>query len=764
VNKGVFINCSRYLSTAIFYFILFSGCSLIHKQDSLLDLQDTPPNAELYSDALNPVALQCDTTVFPEDSVQLLLARAGALCEDTYYAAADSIYRSLLQQLNSGSSDSITDEYINEIVTVYSTIMPDTFIAPDEIAEQVFQQQMFQALDSLPYNAKDSTIVSRLINHSTLSYDIPIVWNKRVEKSLFYYITRNQGTIEYWKKRASIYLSFMKKMLADNSLPMDLAYLPLIESGFNPKAYSRSHASGIWQFIPSTGKLYGLRTNYWIDERRDPVRSTKAAIQYFKKLYGDFNNWHLALAAYNCGEGTLSRAIERCGTSDYWQLRLPLETMNYLPLYLAALTIAKDPAFAAIAEAKSDTIPFDTTTVNDCIDIREIAAGIGVPFDTLKMMNPHIIHWCTPPDMTNILLYLPSGTAPLFKTFYTSLPAEKKVKWYRYQVQSGDNLGSIARHFKLPVDGIKSINKLHASRIIAGHYLFIPIPVGNTAYVTPACDDQPAIKKTKTTVRWTEVPAGATLVVYEVKTGDTIWKLSELFGVSAKQIRGWNNIGAAKIKAGQILSIYTKDRVNAAVQAQPNTLSNQSFATMSYIVRQGDNPFRIAQMFEMSTDELYTLNGINPTTPIIHRGDTLYVKKRATSGNLESSQQIKNSIAEPVVEYVVSKGDNLYQIAQNFSTSVAAIKAANRLSETSILHAGDTINIPATATGPAISQNRSYPEKTVAIYTVKNGDNLWRIANSFGIPVKNLCEYNGLQANSVLMPGDTIRFFKRDDL
>lgn len=181
--------------------------------------------------------------------------------------------------------------------------------------------------------------------------------------------------------------------------PQDLAYLPLIESGFNPVAYSYANASGIWQFIASTGKLYGLKKSFWADERRDPIKSTQAAAMYLKKLFGDFGHWDLALAAYNCGENGLARSIARSRSNDFWTLkRIPNQTKNYVPFYLAALTIAKNPKCFGVKIPDTLAPPPDTVVVSDCISLSDIASGLGIDPDSLKKMNPHIMRWCTPPD------------------------------------------------------------------------------------------------------------------------------------------------------------------------------------------------------------------------------------------------------------------------------------------------------------------------------------------------------------------------------
>lgn len=739
-----------------------SGCGSARKKQSLLDQKQAPSPVVVVNVDTAAAAAKPDTTAL---LCERMIRRAKAYCGNEQFHAADSLFRQVISLLGDNSGQFVQDSTfsvdacMNEIVASYSELPPDSIDVPEEIAHLVFQNQMFLSLDSIEFSTEDSAVLEGFVHRQDVQYDIPVVWNSRVQRSLHYYLSRSNITIDVWRKRSNIYLPFMKRMFADSSLPQDLAYLPLIESGFNPRAYSRAHASGIWQFIRSTGKLYGLRTNYWFDERRDPVRSTAAAIRYLKKLYGDFGHWYLALAAYNCGEGGLARTIEKCGTGDYWQLRLPQETMNYVPFYLAALTIAKSNLFAVEAAAVSETVPFDTVSIGECIAMRDIADGVGLPPDTLKALNPHILRWCTPPDMTDVLVYLPSGYGEKFRAFYAELPDEKKVRWYRYRVRPGDNLGSIARHFRLPVQGIKSVNNIRGSRIIAGKHLFIPIPVGREYAAPPEMAD----RERRRMVADAEVPENAKLTVYEVKKGDTVWRLAEIFGVSAEQICGWNTLEDARIKAGDILSIYTagrKAKVSGDGEKEPVKRPAPA-GTMDYVIRRGDNLFRIARQFGMAIDQLYALNGID-AGKILHPGDILLVRKVGNAAMVSSAGNGSRSQPDGTLAYVVSAGDNLYRIARNFQVTVERIRRLNNLTHSAVIRAGDTLFIP----GPddAKEEIPRTAMKESGYYMVKSGDNLWRIADLFDMPVEQLYKLNNLQSTSVLMPGDTLRVIMKGEM
>lgn len=742
-----------------FFFRIFIGCGILLIITGCASTRYSNRFSADKSDSLS-ITVSTEESQFISDEFDSignaaeLINAARKLCDEKNYIGADSVLKIVIESVGLLSSDSISFETsLNDIVEIYTEIMPEEFQVPEEIITLVNEQKMYKALDSVSFTSDSSFMQSLLCGKST-SYNMPVVWNERVLRATFYYHNNRKTTIDHWIPRASQYLGFMKKIITEHGLPEDLAYLPLIESGFRPKAYSHAHASGIWQFIPSTGKIYGLRNNYWLDERRDPLKSTVAAARYLKKLYEEFNDWHLALAAYNCGEGGLSRAINRSNSRNYWDLNLPRETMNYVPLFLAALTIAKNPScFNLDHPSDTATFIFDTVRISECLDLRDIAEGTGIDYDTLRKFNPHILHWCTPPDMSDVLLYLPRGYSQTFKDFHASIPDSKKVKWYRYKIQRGDNIGSIARRFKVPEEPIRSINRLKNNQIIAGKYLFIPIPV-NRSNPGEGISEQ-VVKK--------QIPSKDPLIkngqkiTYQVKAGDSVWKISELFGVSPDQICRWNKLSDdAGIRVGQILTFYQSPANSPGKKSQKSTLAE---GHMEYRVQPGDTPSSIARKFAMSIDELILLNDLDTKKPVIYTDGILIVKKRT-----DTVSQSKPSPQKPLAEnrgmrYQVSAGETLYGIARLFSISVQELRILNNLSESSVIKAGDTLLIPSNS-----SIKSSVMESSVVFYEVKQGDNLWRIANSFGISVQNLYKHNNLNSDSVLMPGDIIKVVRAGEM
>ena len=623
-----------FLLFALLSFPAISGCGSTREKISVPDGAQTPEAA--LPDTADVAAAESDTAAGPEtdeddmdendgDSAAAdpgeFIENAKTLCTEGNFAAADSSLKKAIQAIETADEEQVTgwfpaSRYVDEIVSIYNDRMPATYPIPDDIAASAFQQQMGRSLDSMKILPAESLSVATMACRKNLVYDVPITWNERVQRALFFYVTNRQNTIDRWFLRAPYYLPFMRKTFADSGLPQDLAYLPLIESGFNPRAYSYAHAAGIWQFISSTGQRYGLRHTYWLDERRDPLKSTQAAASYLKKLYGDFGHWHLALAAYNCGENGMVRVINRSRSNDYWKLnRLPAETRNYVPSYLAALTIAKNPECFGVTPAPADTFPCDTVIVDDCIALDDITEAAGVSSDSLKKMNPHLLRWCTPPDVTGSILYLPRGTKEKFAEFRAGLPEAKKVRWCLYEVRGNDNIGKIARQFRISADGVKAINRLTKDRLAAGQHLFLPLPNGKektTAYYIPP--EPPR-----------EDDFGF-MTRYRIRKGDCVSKIARRFHVTCAQLYRWNRLTQkSKLRVGQCLIVRPgpppETAASAVSAAAVSAVKSKQDGT--YVVLMGDTPFSIARRSGIAITDLLAWNHIDATRPIIHVGDTL---------------------------------------------------------------------------------------------------------------------------------------------
>ncbi|MDA3793395.1 MAG: transglycosylase SLT domain-containing protein, partial [Elusimicrobia bacterium] len=304
----------------------------------------------------------------------------------------------------------------------------------------------------------------------------PLIWNSRVEKWIKYYTSgRGRKYFIGWMERSRKYIDFVRDILQDNELPLDLAYVPVIESGYYPFARSSVGAMGLWQFMESTGKMEGLKIDHWKDERRDPYKATYAASAFLKNLYNRFGSWEMALAAYNYGPGGVSRRIRKWGTYDYWELYLPRETENFVPKIMAAIFIIKEPELFGMKYPDNAPYRWKEYTVNNSVDLRDVAGWSETPVREIQLLNPELKQMCTPPGKEYVLR-IPAGKYERFVKTFTALEDEdlyltkkeidqriRRVVYYR--VRRGDSLWKISRKYDVTMYNIKKWNNLSSDKI-----------------------------------------------------------------------------------------------------------------------------------------------------------------------------------------------------------------------------------------------------------------------------------------------------------
>ena len=450
-------------------------------------------------------------------------------------------------------------------------------------------------------------------------FDIPIVINAQVEQFIQYFQTTGRKVFANWLARSERYIPFMKSLLKENGLPEDLVYLALIESGFNPYAYSRSKASGPWQFIYLTGKRYGLRSNWWIDERRDPEKSTIAAAKYLKDLYDMFECWYLAAAGYNAGEKKIATAMKRYKTEDFWELTkyryLKRETKDYVPQMIAAALIAKEPekyGFAGIEY--QEPLRYEKVKVPEVTDLRLIAQSCEVTVDEIKDLNPELSRWCTPPNFPEYEIKIPFGKKGLFLTNFEALSPGERIPFKTHAVKKGETPAKIARLYRVDLEPILEINRLNKkSRLSNGMDLLIPLPKGT--------DQKPEgmVKKKSNGAERRTKPNETT---YTIKKGDSLWSIANEMGVNVGALSSWNNLyPEKKLMPGDKLEI----RMTKASEALDEPHGKRPEKEIIYIVKEGDTLWTIAKKFNLTISEIKAWNHLNGANPI-HPADRLRLK------------------------------------------------------------------------------------------------------------------------------------------
>ncbi|MDH5667361.1 MAG: LysM peptidoglycan-binding domain-containing protein [Nitrospira sp.] len=384
---------------------------------------------------------------------------------------------------------------------------------------------------------------------SSDDYNIPVVVDPTVEKHLRFFNTSIRDRFEQWLVRFSRYRPLVETIFAEFDLPSDLVNLSLVESGFNPYAYSRAKATGPWQFMKATGKIYGLRIDNYVDERRDPIKSTVAAARYLRDLYDLFGTWPLAMAAYNAGEGKVLRALRKVQGetfSDISKTRLiRRETKQYVPRIMAATIIARNPNVYGFTHDPAPPHEFDEVIVNRPMHFHAISNISGIPYEELRLLNPELRRNATPPGDSAYHLKVPVGTGmkvmdvldriPTYKfTAYSErTPLAKKGSSLWYRVRPGDTLEKVSRQFRVPIQTLKKRNNLSGSLI----------KVGDMLSIRPSHSDQTRLAKKGSALR------------YRVRPGDTLEKVSKRFRVPIQTLKQRNNLSSSLIKIGDLLII-----------------------------------------------------------------------------------------------------------------------------------------------------------------------------------------------------------------
>ncbi|HWP34214.1 MAG TPA: transglycosylase SLT domain-containing protein, partial [Thermodesulfobacteriota bacterium] len=320
------------------------------------------------------------------------------------------------------------------------------------------------------------------------TFDIPIVVNRQVERWIEYFQTAGRKHMALWLARSGRYIPLMQAILKEHGLPTDLVYLALIESGFSTSAYSPARALGPWQFIASTARRYGLRIDWWIDERRDPEKSTIAAANYLKDLYDMFGSWYLAAAGYNAGEGRIIRAVDLYDTDDFWKIAerryLRAETREYVPKLIAAAIIAKSPEKYGFADIDyHDPLVYDKVTVPDATDLRVIARAAETTYEEIKRLNPELLRWATPPDYPGYEVKIPFGKKGIFERNFGRIAPDERITYRRHVVRRGDTLLGVAAAYGAPVEQLRRLNGLRGSLLRVGQSLVVPLPASRASVV-----------------------------------------------------------------------------------------------------------------------------------------------------------------------------------------------------------------------------------------------------------------------------------------
>ena len=500
------------------------------------------------------------------------------------------------------------DDY-NEIVDViledYKNFMNEKVRYTEKTAPELSESdKLYETIEPSEYSqSKDK--------------NIPIVVNSRVKAYIKYYQGKGRKYFVQWLERMGKYKPLLEDILRKEGLPEDLVYLAMVESGFNPKAHSRARAVGIWQFISSTGRVYGLRIDSYVDERKDPVKSTKAASRFLKSLHYEFKDWYLAMAAYNVSKSKVTRAIRIYKSRNFWDLKsLPTETKNHIPKFIAAAIIAKNPEKYGFRNINHQ-IPFkyEEVHIDKCIDLTVAAKCAQTDYLTIKELNPELNVWFTPPYPDGYTLKIPPNKKETFLKNYAKVPDNLKITRVIHNVKRGETLSFIARKYHTTINNIKSVNSLKSiHKLSIGQKLLIPAPPP----IEVALKNN-EINKQKKVAYTPENTKGLEKITYVVKKGDTLGEIAEFYNTRASNLRKWNSLSyRSYIYPNQKLTLWLPQRsaVNGVYNQDENVVLNiDQFnekngvkAGKIYTVKKGDTLWGIAKIFDINLNSLLKFN------------------------------------------------------------------------------------------------------------------------------------------------------------
>lgn len=599
-----------------------TACQTAQRPATLLPANSTPPALNPMPVASSPQVAQSAEPVAAQnqplpDLVPELITRvekeyqAG---EDNYKAghleAAKENFDRAFNLLLEGSFDVRSDDRLqkefDKIVDGVNALELQALQEGDGFSQQKSEPAPIDEANEVNVPVDESVKAKAEAEIKATHSDLPLMLTDPVASYISYFSNRGRGTLERALARSGLYHDMIQRVLKEEGVPQDLIYLAQAESGFHPLALSRAGARGMWQFMASRAKGYGLERDWWVDERQDPEKSTRAAAHHLKDLYSQFGDWYLAMAAYNSGPGTVQSAVKRTGYADYWQLYqrnvLPKETRNYVPIILAVTIMAKNPGQYGLENIVTEKPQaYDSVKIDYPVDLRLVAECIDAPASALQDLNPSLLRLTTPKDR-EFELHLPAGSKDRYLTAITAIPPDMRVWWRYHKVVAGDTLASVANSYRVSRQAIVQANNLDGDNALSVESsLIIPVAPGRH----PA--DEVASYSRRATA-------------YRIRRGDTVQTVADNFGVPPSMVRRWNHLKSDSLHGRRVLYVHlpvTPDasatRVAVASKSRSKkTLQKTKSAVVHHKVQRGETLYSIAKSHNTTVEALKENNGNVP--------------------------------------------------------------------------------------------------------------------------------------------------------
>lgn len=632
-----------------------------------------------------------------------------------------------------------------------------------------------------PLTTKDTAKVRIGKLQNETSYIIPMDDNEYVQKSIEFLTQKPIGRkfVKGSLERSSSWGKIVKQIIKEEEMPQEIYYLAMVESGFNPFAVSRAKAVGMWQFISSTGQLYGLNANtsLWIDERRDPIKSTRAAMRHLRDLFNELGDWHLAIAAYNCGINAVQRAISRLETTDtvnFWSIMqyLPRETRNYVPLFIATVKVVSNPEAYGFLPSEykfEDEIMFDKYILKEPVSLTAIAKCAGTSLEDIKKLNPELITNFTPPDISEYEIRIPSGSKNTFIANYLNLSPEEKRPFMEYKVGRKETVNSIAEKFNINVGDILIANNITSSSKTLKKGTVIKIPIVSQSQSNTNSNElstsnqtvQPDVSSKKSS---NDEPYN----VHTITSGETLQSICQRYNTSEYVLKNLNpNIDFRALQEGT--SIKVPKNVSKTDVSRSNTAAvSDSKIVVRHIVKSDETLFKIATEYNVDVDSLARWNNLKNYKILYGQSLKVFVPaefKLKPKGEITPSYEynsqdetseppkVQTKLKEIKIKHKVKRGETLASIADKYNVDMNTLVTWNPKfkKKKNKIFVGDIVNVYVKKNVVSRnSKNLSKENMKPKVHIVRRGDTLNSIAQKYGIPVQNLLRNNpNLRPNKI---------------
>ena len=630
--------------------------------------------------------------------------KALSLVEQRDTAAAAVQFESAIALLNDLASYPRIEENVDftdlvqAVIEDYESYVQNIDNLDENSSVFVLRERLFEEVEASRPTV-ETIVVPKPEPPSTIPETIiPLTYNESVQKNINFFTQRlGRKFMKISLERTGRWFDFIKRIAREENAPEEIAHLAIVESGLNPNAFSRARAVGMWQFMQPTGEEYDLNVTYWIDERRDPEKSTRAAMRFLKDLFNDLGDWQLALAAYNCGGGNVRRAIRKSGIEkpNFWQIQpfLPRETQQYVPGFIAATLIVSNRELYGFPDDSlrfHEPFRYESAKITEPVQLSVLARCCDIPVDSLKKLNPELVRGCTPPTGTYLLKLYP-GTAEAFHKRYAMLTDQEKRPWVNHKVARGETLASISRRYGVSGSEIAEVNGLsgYKTKLRRGSNLRVPVTSRGaepaelaitTKVVTPPAAEKSQVLTSK----------------YVVRSGDNISSIARKSNVRIADVRNWNNLpyDQENIRIGDTLIVSITDspiKKGAAIERLAIT------RTIEHKVRKGETLTALAEAYGTTPERIRQLNRLKPKSVLI-AGVEIDVETSVTKSRVADIQASTFLPSQPKASlprnYKVKAGDTLQEIADRFGVTIESIRAKNAsLRKSTVVRKGQTIRL-----------------------------------------------------------------------